>query len=42
MAGGVGILLSEKWMENFFDIKRVLDHIMIKLAIDSMIITVLS
>ena len=42
MAGGVGIFLSEKWMENFFDIKRVLDHIMIKLAIDNMILTVLS
>ena len=41
--GVVGILLSEKWIEKVSDIDRVSDHIMmIKLAIDNKIITVLS
>ena len=41
--GGAGILLSEKWIEKVFDIDRVSDRIMMfKLAIDNMIITVLS
>ena len=41
--GGVGILLLEEWIEKVFDINMVLDHIMmIKLAIDNKIITVLS
>ena len=37
--GGVGILLSEEWIENIFDINRVSDRI--KLAIDNKIIMVL-
>ena len=41
--GVVGILLSEKWIEKVSEIDRVSDHIMmIKLAIDNKIITVLS
>ena len=41
--GGYGILLSEEWIEKVFDINRVSDRIMIiKLAIDNKIITVLS
>ena len=38
--GGVGIL-SEEWLEKVFNINRVLDCIMIKLAIDNKIIMVL-
>ena len=37
--GGVGILLSEEWIENIFNINRVSDRI--KLAIDNKIIMVL-
>ena len=37
--GGVGILLSEEWIENIFDINRVSDRI--KLGIDNKIIMVL-
>ena len=41
--GGVGVLLSEEWIEKVYDINRVSDRIMlIKLAIDKKIITVLS
>ena len=41
--GGVGILLSEEWIKKVFDINRISDHIMmIKLAVDNMIVTVLS
>ena len=41
--GSVGILLSEERIEKVFDIKKVSDCIvMIKLAIDNKIITVLS
>ena len=40
---GVGILLSEEWIGKVFDINRVSDRIvMIKLAIDNKIITILS
>ena len=40
--GGVGILLSEEWIEKVFEINRVSDRIvMIKLATDNKIITVL-
>ena len=41
--GGVGILLAEKWVEKVDDICRIFDRLMmIKLAIDNNIITVLS
>ena len=41
--GGVSILLSEEWIKKVFDVNTVLDHIiMIKLAINNKIITVLS
>ena len=40
--GGVGILLAEKWLEAIFDVKRVLDRIMlIKLIVGKGIVTVL-
>ena len=40
---GVGVLLSEEWIEKVYDINRVSDRIMlIKLSIDKKIITVLS
>ena len=41
--GGVGILLAEEWVEKVYDICRMSDRLMmIKLAIDNNIITVLS
>ena len=41
--GGVGILLAEEWVEKVYDICRISDRlVMIKLAIENNIITVLS
>ena len=41
--GGVGIILAEEWVEKVYDICRISDRLMmIKLAIDNNIITVLS
>ena len=39
---GVGTLLFEEWIEKVFEINRVSDYMMIKLAIDNKIIVVLS
>ena len=41
--GGVGILLTEKWVEAVFDIKHVSDRIMfIKFIVGKSIVTALS